>query len=57
MNELKDYFNAVSKLNEATWDKKLPFFSEGSLMKNEYFAGAQDSTQNHFSILDGGLAS
>jgi CRP-like cAMP-binding protein len=38
MNELKDYFNAISKLNESTWDKILPFFKEDSLLKNEYFA-------------------
>lgn len=38
MNELKNYFNAISKLNESTWDKILPFFKEDRLLKNEYFA-------------------
>ena len=38
MNELKNYFNVISKLNESTWDKILPFFKEDSLLKNEYFA-------------------
>ena len=37
MNELKDYFNAISKLNESTWDRVLPFFKEKTLLKNEYF--------------------
>ena len=38
MNELKNYFNAISKLNESTWDKIIPFFKEDKLLKNEYFA-------------------
>jgi hypothetical protein len=38
MNELKNFFNAVSTLNESTWDKVLPLFKEDSLLKNEYFA-------------------
>ena len=38
MNELKDYFNTISKLNESTWDRISPFFKEERLLKNEYFA-------------------
>lgn len=38
MNELIDYFNTISKLNESTWDRILPFFKEERLLKNEYFA-------------------
>jgi CRP-like cAMP-binding protein len=38
MNKLKDYFNAISKLNESTWDRIFPFFKEDTLLKNEYFA-------------------
>lgn len=38
MTELKQYFNAISQLNESTWDKVLPFFREEKLLKNEYFA-------------------
>ncbi len=38
MNELKDYFNNISKINESTWDSILPFFKEEKLLKNEYFA-------------------
>lgn len=38
MNELKDYFNSISNLNDSTWDKISPFFTEGKLLKNEYFA-------------------
>lgn len=37
MNELKDYFNAISTLNESTWDKILPYFKEDKLIKNQYF--------------------
>ncbi len=38
MNELKDYFNAISTLNESTWIKIFPLFKEDRLLKNEYFA-------------------
>jgi len=38
MNELRDYFNAISQLNESTWERILPFFKEDKLEKNEYFA-------------------
>ena len=38
MNELRDYFNTISKLNESTWDRISPFFKEERLLKNEYFA-------------------
>ena len=37
MNELQDYFNTISKLNESTWDIIFPFFKEERLLKNEYF--------------------
>jgi CRP-like cAMP-binding protein len=38
MNELRDYFNTISKLSESTCDRILPFFTEERLLKNEYFA-------------------
>ena len=38
MNELRDYFNRISKLKDSTWDRILPFFKEERLLKNEYFA-------------------
>lgn len=38
MNELRDYFNTISKFNESTWDRISPFFKEERLLKNEYFA-------------------
>jgi len=38
MNELKAYFNAISIISEATWDRILPLFKEGKLGKNEHFA-------------------
>lgn len=44
MDELKNHFNAISKLNESTWNKILPFFKEKTLKKNEYFAEANKSS-------------
>jgi len=38
MNELKDYFNAISNLEESTWDKISPYFREEKLLKNDFFA-------------------
>jgi CRP-like cAMP-binding protein len=38
MNELRDYFSTISKLNESTWDRISPYFKEERLLKNEYFA-------------------
>ena len=38
MNDLKEYFNSISTLNESTWGKISPFFQEDTLLKNEYFA-------------------
>ncbi len=37
MNELKDYFNAISTLNESTWDIIIPLFKEETLKKNRIF--------------------
>ena len=49
MNELKDYFNAISKLKESTWERIIPFFKEDRLRKNEYFAkGNKTATQIAF---------
>jgi CRP-like cAMP-binding protein len=38
MNELKEYFNSISILNESTWDKISPLFEKSTLLKNAYFA-------------------
>ncbi|MDC1068967.1 Crp/Fnr family transcriptional regulator [Candidatus Kapabacteria bacterium] len=54
MNELKDYFNAISKLNETTWDRISPFFKEERLLKNEYFAEV-DKTARKFAYLKKGV--
>ena len=54
MNELKDYFNAISKLNESTWDRILPFFKEDRLLKNEYFA-KENKTARQIAFLKTGV--
>lgn len=38
MNDLKNYFNSISKINDSTWDRILPFFREEKLLKKEDFA-------------------
>lgn len=45
MNELKEYFNAISKLNESTWVRVLPFFKEKTLLKSEYFIEAHKTAR------------
>jgi CRP-like cAMP-binding protein len=54
MNELKDYFNAVSQLNESTWDKIFPLFKEDKLLKNEYFA-KENKTARQIAFLKTGV--
>lgn len=54
MNDLKEYFNAVSKLNESTWDRVLPFFKEDTLLKNEYFA-EENKTARQIAFLKTGV--
>jgi len=54
MNELKDYFNAISKLNESTWAKILPLFKEVKLLKNEYFA-KENKTAHQIAFLKTGV--
>ena len=54
MNELKNFFNAVSKLDESTWDKILPLFKEDSLLKNEYFA-KENQTARQIAFLKTGV--
>lgn len=54
MNELKDYFNTISKLNEATWDRILPFFKEETLQKNDYFA-EENKTARKIAFLKTGV--
>jgi CRP-like cAMP-binding protein len=54
MNELKDYFNAISNLKESTWDKIAPFFKEEKLLKNEYFA-KENKTARKIAFLKTGV--
>ena len=54
MNELKDYFNAISKLEESTWNKILPYFKEDNLLKNEYFA-KENKTARKIAFLKTGV--
>lgn len=54
MNELKDYFNAISKLEESTWNKILPYFKEDKLLKNEYFA-KENKTARKIAFLKTGV--
>jgi len=54
MNELKDYFNAISKLKESTWDRIIPFFKEDGLRKNEYFA-KENNTATQIAFLKTGV--
>ena len=54
MNELKGYFNAISKLDESTWDKIIPFFKEEELLKNEYFA-EENKTSRQIAFLKTGV--
>ena len=54
MNELKDYFNSISKLHESTWERILPFFSEDKLAKYEYFA-RENKTSNQIAFLKTGV--
>ncbi|MFT5820656.1 MAG: CRP-like cAMP-binding protein [Crocinitomix sp.] len=54
MNELKDYFNTISKLNDSTWDRILPFFKEDKLLKKEYFA-KENKTATKIAFLKTGV--
>lgn len=54
MNELKDYFNSISKLHESTWERILPFFMEDKLIKNEYFA-RENKTTHQIAFLKTGV--
>jgi CRP-like cAMP-binding protein len=54
MNELKTYFNSISTLSDATWDKIAPFFKEGRLLKNEYFA-QENKTAHQIAFLKTGV--
>lgn len=54
MNELKNYFNAISKLNDSTWVKISGFFKEERLKKNEYFAEV-DKTARQIAFLKTGV--
>lgn len=54
MNELKHYFNAISKLNESTWDRIVPYFKEDRLQKNEYFA-KENKTAHQIAFLKTGV--
>ena len=54
MNELKTYFNSISALTDATWDKIAPFFKEGRLLKNEYFA-QENKTAHQIAFLKTGV--
>ena len=54
MNELKDYYNSISKLHESTWERILPFFSEDKLAKHEYFA-RENKTAHQIAFLKTGV--
>lgn len=54
MNELKDYFNAVSTLTESTWNRISPLFKEERLLKNEYFA-KENKTARQIAFLKTGV--
>ena len=54
MNELKDYFNAISTLNESTWNKIVPLFKKDRLLKNEYFA-KENKTAHQIAFLKSGV--
>jgi CRP-like cAMP-binding protein len=54
MNELKDYFNAVSTLTESTWYRISPLFKEERLLKNEYFA-KENKTARQIAFLKTGV--
>jgi CRP-like cAMP-binding protein len=54
MNELKDYFNAISKINESTWNRIVPYFKEEILLKNEYFA-RENKTARQIAFLKTGV--
>ena len=54
MDELKDYFNAISKFEEATWNKISPYFKEEKLLKNKYFA-KENKTARKIAFLKTGV--
>lgn len=54
MNELQEYFNAISKIDESTWDQIVPFFKEDKLLKNEYFA-KENKTAHQIAFLKTGV--
>ena len=54
MNELKEYFNAISKINESTWNRIVPHFKEERLLKNEYFA-KENKTARQIAFLKTGV--
>jgi len=54
MNELKEYFNSISTLNESTWNRIVPYFKEEILQKNEYFA-KENKTARKIAFLKTGV--
>jgi hypothetical protein len=54
MIELKGYFDAISKLNESTWNRVLPFFEEKTFSKSEYFIEAH-KTARQIAFLKSGV--
>tara|TARA_B100000809_G_scaffold249300_2_gene280444 strand:+ start:14405 stop:14965 length:561 start_codon:yes stop_codon:yes gene_type:complete len=54
MNELKEYFNTISIIEESTWDTILPYFKEERLLKNDYFV-RENKTAHQIAFLKTGV--
>jgi CRP-like cAMP-binding protein len=54
MNELKNYFNAISPLKESTWERIIPLFKEGNLKKDAYFV-KENKTATQIAFLKTGV--
>ena len=54
MNLLKDFFNAISLLQEKTWEELLPLFHEDRLLPNQYFA-RENEVARKIAFLESGV--
>ena len=54
MKSLTGFFNAISPLNEKTWEELLPLFREDKLLPNQYFA-RENEVARKIAFLESGV--
>ena len=54
MNPLKDFYNAISPLKEATWEEILPLFTEVKLEPQQYFV-RENEVARRIAFLESGV--